>query len=66
MSLQLSSEQSVGDVLITQLDWKRVSSGDYNGPNPKPMYTPALAVFSLFGPTNRFRRNAERVGGGMR
>ena len=56
----------MGDVWITQLDWKRVSSGDYNGPNPKPMYTPALAVFSLFGPTNRFRRNAERVGGGMR
>ena len=26
MSLQLSSEQSVGDVGITQLDWKRASS----------------------------------------
>jgi len=24
VSLQLSSEQSVGDVRITQLDWKRV------------------------------------------
>jgi len=28
-SLQLSSEQSVGDVGITQLDWKRVAQASY-------------------------------------
>jgi len=30
-SLQLSSEQSVGDVGITQLDWKRVLQASYRG-----------------------------------
>ena len=31
MSLQLSWEQSVGDVGITQLDWKRVPQASYRG-----------------------------------
>ena len=31
VSLQLSSEQSVGDVGTTQLDWKRVPQASYRG-----------------------------------
>ena len=31
VSLQLSSEQSVGDVGITQLDWKRVAQARSGG-----------------------------------
>ena len=31
VSLQLSSEQSVGDVVITQLDWKRVPQARSGG-----------------------------------
>ena len=64
-SLQLSSEQSVGDVGITQLDWKRVTqarSGGCKSSLPKMiindtislLFKSAISIFVISN-RNRFR-----------
>jgi len=63
MSLQLSSEQSVGDVGITQLDWKRVPHARSRGCKC------SVAVVSRYGRltqlpvVSRYGRGSEATGG---
>ena len=63
VSLQLSSEQSVGDVGITQLDWKRVPHARSRGCKC------SVAVVSRYGRltqlpvVSRYGRGSEATGG---